>query len=671
MQNNSIPYPNNLAEIILLGRSSFIPKENLTVSQYAAKYRFVSKDESVRSGIWDNDLVPFAVEPMDSFDDPEVNEVTFVGSAQVVKTEIIKNVIAKHIDLDPQKVLLLHPTQDTGRVFSKDKLDPMINNNPRLKAKIAKAKSRDSANTTLHKKYPFGSLSIVGSNSPNDLAQRSVKIVLSDDIDRIPQSAGEEGDPVTLAEERTESYTLFGYKHGRFSTPTIKDLSRIERLYKQSDQREYYIYCPYCNFEQTLQWENLTWEKQKDLFNEATTQHLPETAKYKCANPECEILIEEKFKPAMLLKGKWIPKHPERKGHRGYWINRLYSPFSTWESIVKKFLVAKNDPETLKTFWNTSLARTWEDQDTESLDDRDLLRRLENYCTRENPRMPDKVLLLTSFIDVQADRLELLVQGFGKEDEQYTVAHEVFYGEIEHNDLWAEAFDFVFNTVFEREDGIELKIRRLFIDSGAYAKRIYEILYTLRRDMINDRRAKLDPLEPRNFGVWATKGKGGYGRPLLPRNFTVVYKGRLRILVLGVDEGKTAIYKRLSIQKEGPKYMHFSKDICGIDFFEQLTAEKMVKKYTVRGPQIHWIKKTSHARNEVLDMMVGCLAAKEHINPNYDKLETNLLKKIEETPETKPEIIEETPPEEVIEAPRKKIKPNRRRPNSLNNVINF
>ncbi len=637
----------NLKEILKKVRQIFVPKENLTVAECVGKYRHVTRDESVRPGLWDNNLAPFAVEIMDSFTEHEVNQISMMGSAQVVKTEIIKNIIFYSIANDPQKILLLYPTEDAARSFSKEKLEPMLNQNPKLAGKISAPKSRDSSNRTLYKKFIGGSLSMVGSNSPTSLAQRSVKIVISDDVDRIPQSAGDEGDPVVLAEERTESYTLFGYKHARFSTPTIKDFSRIERLYLQSDRRQFYVPCPFCGSEQTLIWENLRWEKkeERNLFDVIETIHLPHTAKYECKN--CKKLIPENHKSWMLNNGKWIAEKPEIKKHRGYWINRLYSPFSAWENIVTKFLQSKDDPQTLKTFYNTSLARTWEELDSESIEDKTLLKRVENYMTADNPFIPNGVLVLTSFIDVQGDRLECLVSGFGVKEEWWVIAREVFYGEIERDQVWEDAFNFVWETIFTREDETELSVKRLFIDNSAYTKRVNQVIYDRRKGMVDGEIEKLDITDRRNFGLWGAKGKGGAGRPLIPKTLTASMGGRLRTLVTGVDEGKTSLFQRLNIwdknRKSGAKVIHFSKEFCDIDFFEQLTAEKKVQKWSSRGPQMYWVKKKSGQANEVLDMMVGCLAALEHLNPNFEKIKENIEAKKEAEQKKKEEKKQTTP----------------------------
>jgi len=607
----------NFLLVIREARELLRSKPMMTISEWAEKYRYVSSAESSRPGMWDNTIFPFAKEIMDAACDPEVQEITMMGSAQVCKTEIIKNIIGYHIDYKPEKILVVMPTELTGRAFSIDKLEPMINNNECLRSKIIKGSKRDSTNTKMHKVFIGGSLTIVGSNSPNALAQRSVRIVISDDIDRMPESAGEEGDPVRLAEERTESYRLIGFKHIRLSTPTIKGKSRIEKLYLRGDQREYYVPCPYCGHYQTLKFENLRWEKEVvDLYGREIDRF--DNVWYECE--KCHEKIEEKHKHWMLNNGKWIAKYPEIRTHRSYWINRLYSQFSTWSSIAKKFYESKDDPQELKVFLNTYLAQTWEEEDYKEIDETKFLNRLENYLTPNNPYLPNGVLLLTAAVDTQPDRLEILVKGWGKEWESWLVHYEKLWGDPDQADVW-NMLDEFWDRVWVREDGVKLKIFAAFIDSGgSNTESVYE--YCRKRQYRN---------------IIACKGVGGWGKPLL-LNMTRVGKYRdILLQTIGVDVGKEMIYSRLQIIPEkgkvNPRAMHFTEQYANLEYFIGLTSEKQVKEYDKRlGYKVVWKKKKRDIRNEPLDLEVYALARAKSLNPDFEALEKKLIERKEEEP---------------------------------------
>ena len=174
--------------------------------------------------------------------------------------------------------------------FSKDRMAPMLRDTPALRGLVKDARARDSGNTMLHKTFPGGHITMTGANSPAGLASRPIRIVLCDEIDRYPESAGTEGDPVSLARKRTA--TFWNSKLVLTSTPTIKDLSRIEQAYLASDQRRYWVPCPDCGEFQVLKWANVRWDEGK-----------PETAHYVCEH--CGSCLDEQHKTTMLQAGEW------------------------------------------------------------------------------------------------------------------------------------------------------------------------------------------------------------------------------------------------------------------------------------------------------------------------------------------------------------------------------
>ena len=182
------------------------PPPELTVSQWADEYRRLSPEASAEPGRWNTDRAPYQREIMDAINDARCEEVIIMSSAQVGKTELILNIIGYYIDYDPSPILVLQPTRDMAETFSKDRLAPMLRDTPALKGKVKDARSRDSGNTILHKTFPGGHITMVGANSAAGLASRPIKIVLMDEVDRYPASAGTEGDPIKLAEKRTTTF---------------------------------------------------------------------------------------------------------------------------------------------------------------------------------------------------------------------------------------------------------------------------------------------------------------------------------------------------------------------------------------------------------------------------------------------------------------------------------
>ena len=215
------------------------PPPDLQVDQWADSYRKLSSESSAEAGQWRTDRVPFQREIMQVINDPSVEEVVFIKSAQVGATEILLNTIGYYIDQEPSTILCIQPSLSMAQAFSKDRLAPMLRDTPNLKNKVKDARTRDAENTTMHKKFSGGSISLVGANSASGLASRPIRILLCDEVDRYPASAGTEGDPISLGRKRTT--TFWNRKIILTSTPTIKGLSRIEKAYAESDKRVYKV----------------------------------------------------------------------------------------------------------------------------------------------------------------------------------------------------------------------------------------------------------------------------------------------------------------------------------------------------------------------------------------------------------------------------------------------
>lgn len=522
---------------------------------------------------------------MDAWNDQAVTSIVFMKSAQVGATEILGNILGYIIDQDPGPTLVLQPTLEMGEAWSKDRLAPMIRDCPSLSEKIGSPRSRDSENTLRHKSFPGGHLTVVGANSPSGLASRPIRNVLADEVDRYPVSAGTEGDPLSLAVKRTTTF------HNRkiliASTPTVRGLSRVEAEFEKSDQQYLHLPCPHCGEFQRLVWAQVKWPKDQ-----------PDEAHYECEH--CHGRIDDKHKPAMLVGGEWRPES-EFSGIRGFHINELYSPWVRFADIAQAFLRAKRSPETLRTWVNTALGETWEEQG-EELDPDTLYNRQEGF---ETPT--DDCLVLTAGVDVQDDRLELSLMGWGLEFESWTVAHQIWYGDPGRRELWDRLEEYLKQT-FTSEDGRVLRIAAAAIDSGGH---FTDSVYRFVKRAAGRR-------------WFATKGVGGAGRPLVGRPSTA-NKARVPLFPVGTDTAKELLFARLKIEQPGPGYMHFGQALDE-EFFKQLTAEKKVER-KVRGVTTYEWKKV-RARNEALDLAVLNMVALDLLNPN--------LKAIADKSEDKP-----------------------------------
>lgn len=558
------------------------PPPDLKVSEWADKYRQLSSESSAEPGNWNTDKAPYQREIMDALNDERVHTIVWMSSAQVGKTEGLLNSIGYLADQDPCPILLLQPTLSMAEAFSKDRLTPMFRDSPCLADKIAKEKAKGSDNTILQKKFPGGHLTMAGANSPASLASRPIRIVFCDEVDRYPASAGAEGDPIALAYKRTT--TFWNRKLFLTSTPTIKHHSRIEASYDASDKRRFNVPCKHCGTLQTLKWAQIKF-----------LPIAPEDAYYECE--ACGQALREKDKLPMLRAGQWIATAPFN-GIAGFHLNELYSPWKKWAEVVADFLQAKQLPETLKVWVNTSLGESWEDP-SESLEASTLLERCEVY-----DEVPAGAMVLTAGVDVQNDRLECEVVAWGDQYESWSIDYRVFHGDPGKPAIWNELDDYL-RTPWTHESGLQLPIKTTCIDSGgSFTDNVYKFV------------------KPRqNRGIFAVKGGSKPALPLLSKP-SLNNKARVKLYILGVDTGKEMVYSRLKIKEPGPGYCHFTERVNDLTYFEGLTAEKVVTKFLHGFPRRVW-QKAERDRNEPLDCRNYATAALEILKPNWVQMRKN------------------------------------------------
>ena len=576
-------YQLNMLNVLKNTRQTFKPPPKLTISEWADSYRKLSPESSAESGSWRTSRCEYQREIMDTFNDPTTERIVVMTSSQVGKTEILLNAIGYYIDQDASPILVVQPNLSMGQAFSKDRLAAMIRDSEKLKDCVADAKRKDSSNTTMHKKFAGGHISIVGSNSSAGLASRPIRILLLDECDRFEQSVGGEGSPIALAVARTK--TFFNRKIFMCSTPTIKGLSAIEAAFEESDQRYFNVPCPECNFKQILKWKNVVWEEDK-----------PETAAYACE--DCGSVIEESKKQWMITNGEWIATAPKVKT-AGFHISELYSVWSTWSDMAINFLEAKKNPETLKTFINTSLGESWEEKG-QSINYEDLLDRRLNYDINT---IPEDVMVLVAGVDTQKDRLEISLVGFARDYECYVIDHRIFWGDPNAAQVWNDLDDFL-KKRFQTESGRIMPISCTCIDSGGHhTNQVYQFT---------------KPRQARR--VFAIKGLSVAGKPIANKP-TFVGKNRAVLYGVGTDQAKELIYGRLAVEPDKAT-LHFAADLDE-EYFKQLTAEKRITTFTRGKKQMVW--KQIRPRNETLDCLVYSFAAIYILNPNWDSIETKIL----------------------------------------------
>lgn len=556
----------------------------------------LSAESSAEPGRWHTDKAPYQREIMDAIGDPHIRRVVIMCAAQLGKTELLLNILAYFMAYSPAPILVMQPTLDMGQTFSKDRLAPMLRDTPALRG-LVDVKSRYSGNTIMKKNFPGGHVTIVGANSATGLASRPIKVLLADEVDRYPGSAGTEGDPLSLAQKRQT--TFWDKKTVMVSTPVIKGHSRIETEFNQSTKEEWNIPCPKCGHYQPLVWANV-------IFN---PDDLTKEPLYKCER--CGHEAGEYAWKAQGINGKFVAENPEAET-RGFHLNTLASTFCGWKEIVQKFLVAKEqldqgNPEGMKVWVNTELGETWEERG-ESVEDVELFNRREIY----DAEVPEDVLVLTAGVDVQDDRFEVEVVGWGVGKESWGIRYQKIYGDMLKEQVWADLDNFLLSG-FTKKDGSVLHILSTCIDSGGHHT---DQVYRFTKERYERR-------------VWAIKGKGGAEVSFI-RNPTTNNRVKTPLFIIGVDAGKALIYQRLKHETKGPNYCHFPEnEAAGYDatYFKGLTSEKMVVRFKKGRSVIVWeLKDSSYKRNEPLDLRNYAMAALEIANPVLTKAEPGVQK---------------------------------------------
>lgn len=538
------------------------PPQRLRLSEWADEHFYLSAESAAEPGRWKT--LPYQRGIMDSITDPLVERVSMMKSARVGYTKIIDATVGYYMHQDPCPIMVVQPTVEDAQGYSKEELSPMLRDCPVLGKIMPEAAARDSSNTILHKLFPGGSLSVVGANSGRGFRRVSRKVVIFDEVDGYPASAGDEGDQIKLGIRRTEFY--WDRKIVAGSTPLVAGTSRIADMFESGDQRRFYVPCPQCGHMDILVFR----EKQDgDLADRGHfmkwPEGKPEQAFFVCRLNGC--VIEHQQKREMVAKGEWRAAAPFR-GHASFhiWAAYSFSPNATWGQLAEEFVEAmKKGAEVLKTFVNTVLGETWQEKG-----DAPAWRRL--YLQREKypiATVPAGVRILTAGVDVQRDRLVYEVVGWGDDKQSWSIEAAVIPGDTSGEEVW-KRLDELLTRTWPFPDGNRVSINRLAIDSGFNTQVVYNW-------------ARRYPMSR----VIACKGVSTAMVIIgSPSKVDVTVSGKRRgykVWPVGASIAKGELYGWLRFEapttESGlpyqPGFCHFPE--YGEDYFKQLTAEHLVR----------------------------------------------------------------------------------------------
>lgn len=557
------------------------PPPDFSVSEFCDEH-IVLTSGPLSGAKWRTDFAPYQRGILNAFEEQDVEYVIVKSSSQVGKTSIAIGVVAFHIAHDPCSILVVEPTvRPMAEEFSRNRLAPIIDATPILADAVSRRRAKDSANTILEKTFRGGAISIGGANSAASLAARSIRLLVLDEVDRYPLELPGEGSTIRIAIKRTTAFR--GQRRiMMLSTPTLAG-APIDAWHKRGDCRRFQVPCLECDTLAPYEWKHVVWQDND-----------PSTARLEC--PACGHQRSDAERVAALDFGAWVPDNPERRDRSivSFHLWEAYSPMSSLAEIVDGFLVARAEQKAgnraaMVTWTQTTLGEAVEPVDGEGVQPEGIIMRREEYAADA----PAGVACLTMGVDVQDDRLELLVIGWGPDEESWIVHRETVPGDTSQADPWA-GLDAALDRTFEHEGGAQLPISAACIDSAGH------------------RTATVYAYAQQNAAryVYAIIGRDGQ-RPIVsspsPRRW-----GRnerpVPLYTVGVDSAKALIVSRLKLEAAGPGCIHLPiAEWCDDELVRQLTAEKLITLHTRGVPREVWRK--VRTRNDALDCAVYALAA--------------------------------------------------------------
>lgn len=601
--------------------AAMMPPPRMRVSEWAEAHRMVSAESGSRyPGPWRNDRAPHLVSIMDALgpDDP-AEDVVFVASAQVAKSEVGVNFFGFVVTQSPGPMIIVLPSHDEAIKYNRTKLQPTIDETPTLRRKVLEMANRsERGSTAAFKRFPGGFAQTTFAGSSKGLQMISARYTIGDEVSEWPQSAGERGDPVEQLKVRTKTFERDRKRYWA-STPAIAGTCRITKDYERSDRQRRYVPCPHCGAFQVLKFERLKWEAETWPFR----------AWFECAANGC--VIEHIDKPAMVRAGVWLPTAgddppPEvfpaedlpkwaarvvRSRIRGFHIWQAYTLFESWDSIVQQFKDAKGNHEKMRVFTQQVLGEAWEDRgDAPEAEKLHKTRVIE--VRRGKPRITATCgpVVFTGATDVQGNRLEWAVWGWSEGMTRWLVDWGVIPGDPVAPETWAAHSRVMQEARYATEAGGTIEWDAWAIDSGYVSQTVYN--YVRGR--------------PR---VYAVDGKTGRTEPFIgsPKRMDVKINGKriprgVMLWPVGGFPLKADLYSTIrrtltageGVGAEGPASgLMILPGEVDLGYCEQLTAEHLVEKEQRNGVIVKTWEKMTGRPNEALDIACYARAMAYHL----------------------------------------------------------
>lgn len=589
--------------VVRLGLESLRAEPPQRLGDWARDHFKLAGESSHTKGAWV--AWAFQVGILDFMSDDQIEELDVMKAKRVGYTKMVTAYIAYNVAHRRRKQALWQPTDDDRDSYVKSEIDPVLDPLTGVPA-VNKARRRGKGareETIKYKPFRDSALHLLGGKASRAYRRITVAVAILDEISKFDRSIEKSGPPRGLARGRLEGAPYPKLVCG--STPLLKGLCHIEDAVEEAEGLvRFHIECKHCGAEHPLQWggkdkaHGFKWERGS-----------PASVRHVCPHCRASITQADYMPGGTPVGGAWVcertgkrygpdrvwrdnkgmPCRPPRSLAVHVWT--AYSPQRAWTDIVTEFenalkALEKGDVGPMQLFVNETLGETWE-LAGERTDEHALQARAEPYklCT-----VPRGALILTAGVDVQRNRWEITVYGWGRGLESWVVDVAVLEGNPAVDEEWSAVLEYLQRRYPQDAGGLTMGISATSIDSSDQTQAVYSWV-SKAQHMLK--------------GLRAIKGEGTDGVAILgPSSLQEVnWRGRkvargIKLWRVGVDSAKDLLLGQLSIQQPGPGYVHFSDELPR-EFYEQLTAEQRVLARVNGREAYRWIKR--RPRNEQLD----------------------------------------------------------------------
>ena len=509
----------NISERKFIGTLLTIFKAAVRLSsrEWAETYRRMTSEESEMVGKFDTGRTPHLEYVYDCLDNWQIYIVVVMKASQIGWSELTNNFLGKLIHTAPCKIMMAFPGLTLCRNYSREKLQVLINNTKVLRDIINIGVVKESFN---HFKFPGGWLKLTTLGSIQSVLSSAIKVIIIEEPSQVKNEVANQGDPLELCIGRQKTFNLGQKKIIFGGTPTHKDFCRVDKAYTQSNQLVFKAVCHECEALHELSFDNLFYDEYPDRYiDEVYGCYNPDSAYYLC--PACKAEWSFEQKGVNIVNGKnygfydftgnfskgWHPKKEHITDKFGFHIPELLSSFSdasSYSSLAKKKILAelalaKGDESLIKDLKNNNEGLPYASGIT-AIEAEEMKTFRLNY---PEGIAPMEGLVLTAGVDVQDNRLAMVIRAWGRNNNSWLVLWTEIFGNTAVQELdaygnltgvWGELEAMILKT-YDHASGKGIRITATSIDSGAFTELVYKFVKIV-----------AERLEPEGRFIFATKG---------------------------------------------------------------------------------------------------------------------------------------------------------------------